>query len=148
MGKVKPTGERYPTRPVTISRAAAAAGLTTKAVRLYEARGLLAAPARTAAGYRLYADDDIARLRFIAAARKLGLHIDQIADILATAHDGQWPCATTRAIISQRIAEIEQLIAGLTELRATLADARNTSTDNPRAGLAICPVIEKPIRPT
>jgi len=144
MGKVKPKDASPPARPVTISRAASAAGLTAKAVRLYEARGLLTAPARTATGYRLYTNDDIARLRFIAAARRLGLHVNQIAQILATAHDGQPPCATTRAILDQRISEIDRLIAGLTELRATLATAQDTTPDHASTSTAICPVIEQP----
>jgi MerR family copper efflux transcriptional regulator len=141
MGKVKEDHEPRPVRPVTIGRAAAAAGLSPKAVRLYEARGLLPMAARTAAGYRLYTDTDIARMRFIAAARELGLHIDQISEILATAHDGQPPCATTRAILDQRISEIDEVINRLTDLRSTLAAARNTNparADEP----VICPVIE------
>lgn len=140
MGKVKPHDEPQPERPVTIGRAATAAGLSAKAVRLYEARGLLATRPRTAAGYRLYTDADIARLRFIAAARDLGLHVDQIADILAAARDGRQPCATTLAALDQRIEEIDHRIAGLTELRASLVAARDATPTTTEA--AICPVIE------
>ena len=147
MGNVKTEEEARPIRPVTIGRAATAAGLTAKAVRLYERRGLLVAAPRTAAGYRLYTDTDIARLRFIATARRLGLHVDQIAEILATARDGQRPCTTTRAILERRIGEIDDLIAGLSGLRASLANARDTIGDADAAA-AICPVIEsQPRRP-
>lgn len=52
-------------------QAATAADLSTKTLRLYEARGRLATRPRTATDYRLYTDADIARLRFIAAAREL-----------------------------------------------------------------------------
>lgn len=149
MGKVKSKDETQLSRPVTIGRAAAAAGLTAKAVRLYETRGLLAAPARTAAGYRLYTTEDIARLRFIAAARRLGLHIDQITEIIAAAHDNQPPCATTHAILDHRIGEIDQLIARLTELRSSLTAAQNATPDHTPASAAVCPVIENapPRRP-
>ncbi|WP_409473638.1 MerR family DNA-binding transcriptional regulator [Streptomyces sp. HC307] len=41
---------------LTIGQAAKAAGVTRKAMRVYEARGLLPAAERTAAGYRLYTD--------------------------------------------------------------------------------------------
>lgn len=140
MGKVKPHDESPPQRPVTIGRAATAASLSAKAVRLYEARGLLATRPRTAAGYRLYTDADIDRLRFIAAARDLGLHVDQIADILAAAHDGRQPCATTHAVLDQRIQEIEHRIADLTELRESLVAARDAATTTTQA--AICPMIE------
>lgn len=93
----------------TIGAAAAAAGLSAKAIRLYEARGLLPPPSRTAAGYRLYDDEAIVRLRFVAAARRLGLHLDQVAEVLAAAEGGGWPCATTRVLVQDRITEIDRL---------------------------------------
>jgi MerR family copper efflux transcriptional regulator len=103
MGKVKHEAQDRQFGAVTIGRAAAAAGVSPKAVRLYEARGLLAAPARSAAGYRLYSDAEIARLRFIAAARQLGLHVDQVAEVLDAAHDGRRPCATTNLLLDKRL---------------------------------------------
>jgi MerR family transcriptional regulator, copper efflux regulator len=142
MGKVKhEPQDRQPPPAVTIGRAAAAAGLSPKAVRLYETRGLLPAPTRSAAGYRLYTDNEIARLRFIAAARQLGLHVDQVGEILDAAHDGQRPCATTTRLLDRRIGEIDHVIAELSALRATLIAARETpAADN----AAICPVVENP----
>jgi MerR family transcriptional regulator, copper efflux regulator len=144
MGKVKhEPPDRQPPAAVTIGRAAAAAGLSPKAVRLYEARRLLAAPTRTAAGYRLYTDADIARLRFIAAARQLGLHVDQVAEILNAAHDGQRPCATTNQLLDRRIGEIDRVIAELSGLRATLTAARDAPAAT-AADAAICPVLQNP----
>lgn len=58
---------------MTVGRAAQAAGLTRKAVRLYEERGLLPPAQRTAAGYRLYNQDDVDTLTFIRRARALDL---------------------------------------------------------------------------
>lgn len=141
MGKVKTPDEPEADCPVTIGRAAAAAGLTPKAVRLYEARGLVPIPTRTASGYRLYTASDIAQMRFIAAARRLGLHLDQVADILVTARGGQRPCRTARAFLDQRIGEIDDAIRHLTDLRNALVSARDTSAD-PADHDSICPVIE------
>ena len=119
---------------VTIGAAAASAGLTPKAVRLYEARGLLAPAERTRAGYRTYTETDLARLQFIAAARSLGLHLHQIGDILAAVDDGQRPCTITRDITDQRISELDDAVAELSALRDTLATARDTS--------ALCTALE------
>ena len=119
---------------MTIGAAAAAAGLTPRAVRLYEARGLLAATERTPAGYRAYTEADLARLRFIAAARSLGLHLDQIGDILAAVHDGQRPCSITRELVDERINEIDHVVANLSTLRDSLETARDTS--------ALCTVLD------
>ena len=46
-----------------ISQLADSAGVPTSTVRYYERVGLMVAPARTASGYRDYADDAAARLR-------------------------------------------------------------------------------------
>lgn len=129
----------------TIGAAAAAAGLTPKAVRLYETRGLLPAPARTAAGYRSYTDDDVARLRFIAAARELGLRLDQVGDVLTAAHEGNRPCATTRALLRQRITEVDELTNQLRRLRTSLSAALDIEAPESTAG--VCPLIEaRPVR--
>ena len=141
MGKVK-SDERDGVPLITIGRAAAATGLTPKAVRLYEGRGLLPPLARTAAGYRLYSEADIGRLRFIAAARRLGLHIDQITQILAAAHGGERPCTTTHAILDQRISEIDAVMSQLTDLRTSLTQARDDNTDHAPDHPQICPMIE------
>ena len=39
---------------ITIKKAASLTGLSVKAIRLYESRGLLPKPERTDAGYRMY----------------------------------------------------------------------------------------------
>jgi MerR family copper efflux transcriptional regulator len=144
MGKVKHQLEDHqPSTTMTIGRAAAAAGLSRKAVRLYETRGLLPIRTRTASGYRLFTDADVARLWFIAAARQLGLHIDQVAEILTAAHDGQPPCATTRALLDRRIGEIDRVIAELSTLRESLTTARDTAA-SATPDTAICPVLENP----
>lgn len=127
---------------LTIGAAASAAGLTPKAVRLYEARGLLDAAPRTPAGYRTYVEADLSRLRFIAAGRNLGLRLDQIADILTAAHGGQRPCTTTRHLLNQRISEIDQVVTELAALRATLGAALDRTDAELAAEPGICPVIE------
>lgn len=129
------------TATMTIGQAATAAGLSTKAVRVYERRGLVSAPARSAAGYRLFTDTDVSRLRFIASARVLGLHLDQVADVLRAAESGRPPCATTRHVLGERIGEIDAVVAELTALRARVAAARDGATPE-RASDTICPVIE------
>lgn len=141
MGKVNTEVHGPVEEFVTIGAAASASGLTAKAIRLYEGRGLLAEPIRTAAGYRLYAAADIERLRFIAAARSLGLHVNQVAEIIAAAQGGQRPCVTNRAILDRRIQEVDQLVAGLTDLRKSLAEARDSNHDT-ADGASVCAVIE------
>ena len=63
------------------SEAAKRLGVSVKALRLYEQRGLIA-PVRTAAGWRAYGPDEMARAAEIAALRELGLSLSQVARVL------------------------------------------------------------------
>ena len=66
---------------LTASEAAASLGISPKALRLYEQRGLLR-PGRTRAGWRSYGPIEMARAAEIAALRALGLSLAQVARVL------------------------------------------------------------------
>lgn len=109
-------------------------------------------PATVAAGYRRYTRTDINALIFTRRARALGLRVDDIAVILACRRDGRPPCDTTRALLDQRIGEIDATLANLTALRAALARDRANQVrpddDDHDAGLPtgpgyVCPLIEQ-----
>jgi DNA-binding transcriptional MerR regulator len=60
-----------------------AAAVGADAIRFYEKTGLLRAPARTPAGYRVYEVSAVDRLRFIQGAPRLGLKLRDIKELLA-----------------------------------------------------------------
>jgi MerR family transcriptional regulator, heat shock protein HspR len=82
------------TRPGTgrgvygISVAAELTGIGTQNLRLYESRGLLQ-PERTAGGTRRYSDQDLTRLRRIAALLENGLNLAGIAMVLDLENSNQ-----------------------------------------------------------
>lgn len=53
-------------------------GLTAKAIRLYESKGLLTPARQTENGYRDYTDEDVERLKTIAVLRRLDVSIKDI----------------------------------------------------------------------
>jgi MerR family transcriptional regulator, copper efflux regulator len=130
---------------LTIGQAAQAAGVTRKAVRVYEAKGLLAAADRTIAGYRLYDERDVELLTFIRRARTLGLHLDDIREVLAIRNGGIPPCASVSDLVDNRIAELDATVAALLALRDTLAETRqraaNCSDEQP-VTVCGCGIIE------
>ncbi|CDM58620.1 MULTISPECIES: MerR family transcriptional regulator [Rhizobium] len=63
------------------SEAAARLGISIKALRIYEQRGLVD-PLRTSSGWRAYGPDEMARAGEIVGFRALGLSLTQIAQVL------------------------------------------------------------------
>ena len=52
-------------------------GASRKALRLYDAAGILAPPRRTAAGYRVYGSEALELLAFIRQAQRLGFTLEE-----------------------------------------------------------------------
>jgi DNA-binding transcriptional MerR regulator len=57
-------------------------GLTVRTLHHYDQIGLLSPSHRTAAGHRLYVEDDVARLQQVASLRNLGFPLEEIRDVL------------------------------------------------------------------
>jgi MerR family copper efflux transcriptional regulator len=127
---------------VTIGQAARAAGVTRKAVRLYEAKGLLPKTDRSTSGYRLHSPSDVELLVFIRRARALGLHLDDIRDILDVKMRGTAPCGTVRDLLDARIAEIDAAVSELLALRRTLTATSSAAADCTDAFATVCSIIE------
>jgi DNA-binding transcriptional MerR regulator len=70
------------TRFLSPSETARRLGVSVKALRVYEAKGLVV-PLRTANGWRVYGPDQMARLHQVLALKRLGLPLKGIADLLA-----------------------------------------------------------------
>lgn len=129
---------------MTVGTAAEAAGVSPKAVRLWESKGLLPPAERTEAGYRLFAEDDLAVLRFIRQARALGLSLAEIKDILGLQRDGAAPCDRVTEVLDTHIAEIDRTLADLRRLRQSLVSVRSAARETrSRGGTAVvCHIIE------
>lgn len=130
--------------PITVGEAARRGGLTQKAVRLYETRGLLPPARRTEAGYRTYSQHDLELLRFIRRARSLGLRLEEIKDILDLERGGTQPCQKVLQLLGSHIEEIDRTIRDLRALRKTLVQARAAAeaSDQRGEGAVVCRIIE------
>lgn len=128
-----------------VSELAEALSTTADTVRYYTRQSFLRPLKDAQNGYKCYRDEDIQRLRFILSARQLGLAVEDIGRILAEADGGQRPCATTRALLAQRLAETEQRFQQMLELRETMRMALQRwekQSDEAPATVGICPLIE------
>lgn len=96
-------------------------GVSAKALRLYEQRGLVT-PLRTEAGWRTYGPEQMARARDIAALRSLGFSLAQTAAILkGEAADLEPVLAAHEASLGARRAGLSAQIARVRRVRAKLA---------------------------
>jgi DNA-binding transcriptional MerR regulator len=102
----------------TISEAAGLSGFTASALRYYEGIGLVEPAVRTPAGYRLYDDDTLTRLGFVARAKQLGCSLEEIYDLLDIWDDQRCEPVQKRfhALVTAKLAAAERQIAELTAL--------------------------------
>jgi MerR family transcriptional regulator, copper efflux regulator len=104
------------------------AGISTKAIRYYEWIGILAPPARTASGYRVYDDTALGRLGFVRAAQALGLTLGEIRQIIAFRDGGTAPCAHVTELLRRHAADLDARIRELQQLRGELQQLAERAT--------------------
>ena len=111
-----------------IGQLAAEFGLNPKTIRYYEAIGLLPPPERTDAGYRLYTDADVERLRFIGKAKLIGLSLDEIREIFRLRSNGEPPCGCVLSMLDQKVAAMDAQLCALEAFRQELVALREQAT--------------------
>jgi len=74
------------------------AGVTAKAIRFYERKGILPTARRAANRYRVYGEDVADVLCFIKQASGLGLTLAEIKDIIAIRQGGRPPCKRVKVV--------------------------------------------------
>ncbi|MDH4169789.1 MAG: heavy metal-responsive transcriptional regulator [Acidimicrobiia bacterium] len=97
-------------------------GVSTKTIRYYESIGLLAEPERTPAGYRVYDEAALERLRFVRDAQSTGLSLTEIASVLELKDAGSSSCQHTRALLDRHLGELDQQIERLVQARRQLVE--------------------------
>jgi len=109
-------------RPIDIGEAARRVGVSAAALRLYEKRGLLPEPLRSANGYRQYAEEHLRRARLVRRARRMGLSLAQIAQ--AMGRDGERACLQRllRAHVERLEREARRIARVQRHLKRWLAD--------------------------
>ena len=101
-----------------IGEAAKLAGVTPKAVRHYHKIGLLAEPARSENGYRLYTATDLLRLQRIRRLRDLGLPLKRIKTVLGEPGGER----TLESVLKTLLGEVSTEIENLEERRKSIEE--------------------------
>jgi MerR family copper efflux transcriptional regulator len=123
---------------MNIGEAAARSSVSAKMIRYYESIDLIPAVSRSESGYRVYSERDVATLRFIRSARRLGFPIDRIRQLLTLWLDGTRASADVKQLALSHIADLDRKIVDLQSMRQTLEHLARTCHGDDRPD---CPIL-------
>ncbi len=123
---------------MNIGDVAERSGLPAKTIRYYEDIGFIR-PARSANGYRQFADKGLHKLAFIGRARSLGFTIEDCRTLLALYEDRGRASADVKQVARENLTDIDAKIAGLQEMRSTLAHLVECCAGDDRPD---CPILD------
>jgi MerR family copper efflux transcriptional regulator len=123
---------------MNIAEAARRAGLTPKAIRFYEAQGLLR-PNRAANGYRAFGEGDVHTLKFLKRARDLGFSVEECRALLALYHETERSNSEVKQLAENRVREIDRRLADLASIRDALAGLAESCKGDARQD---CPILD------
>lgn len=114
----------------TISQLAKMAGVSVRTLHHYDHFGLLKPSARTAAGYRLYEEQDLLRLQQILFFRELDFPLGQIQDILDNPEFDQVEALKNhRRLLEERAQRLTHLLKTIDKTITRLAEDTMEMTD-------------------
>ena len=128
-----------------VSQLAKSAGVSAETVRHYTELGMLSPSRDPHNGSQQFSKLDLQRLHFIARARRQGFSLKDCQRILASADQGQAPCADVRELMQGRLSELKAHIEECTRLAAVMETALDSWADKGECapdGQAICRLIE------
>jgi len=129
-----------------IGVAAELSGLSVDTIRFYEKRGLIKPSGRSASGYRLFNDGDLAVLRLVVRTHALGFSLREIGQLLNFRRQPTCACSNVRMMIEKKLSQLRQSIQRLSALEVGLAqelERCNEMVQTKPAEPSSCPLLER-----
>ena len=124
---------------MNISDVAKKTGLTSKAIRFYEQKGLVTPAYRADNGYRTYNQKQLEELTFLRKARQVGFSLEECQELLHLFHDPSRHSADVKVRTLKKVTEIEQHIQALQEMHHQLLALAQACPGDEGAD---CPIID------
>jgi len=124
-------------RDLPIGAFAAAAGVNVETIRFYQRKGLLPEPRRAYGSIRRYGASDVARIKFVKSAQRLGFSLEGIAGLL-TLEDGRH-CDDARVVAEQKLEDVRAKLDDLRRIESVLAQLVERCCAS--RGTVTCPLI-------
>ncbi|MBT2325252.1 Hg(II)-responsive transcriptional regulator [Variovorax paradoxus] len=103
---------------LSIGAFAETAGVNVETIRFYQRKGLLPEPEKPYGSIRRYGKADVARVRFVKSAQRLGFSLDEVAGLLAL--DDGAHCDEARQLAEQKLADVRAKLADLHRIESVL----------------------------
>ena len=104
---------------VTIGVLADAAGVNVETIRFYQRKGLMPEPEKPYGSIRRYGAAELARVRFIKSAQRLGFSLEEVGELLKL-EDGA-RCSEARQLAEQKLVDVRQKLSDLQRIESVLA---------------------------
>ena len=104
---------------LTIGALAEAAGVNVETIRFYQRKGLMPEPEKPYGSIRRYGAAELARVRFIKSAQRLGFSLEEIGELLKL-EDGA-RCSEARQLAEQKLVDVRQKLSDLQRIESVLA---------------------------
>ena len=101
---------------LTIGAFGKAAGVNVETIRFYQRKGLLQEPDRPYGSIRRYGQADVARVKFVKSAQRLGFSLDEIGQLLKL-EDGTH-CSEAAELAALRLADVRARLADLMRMES------------------------------
>lgn len=124
---------------MNISVVAKKTGLTSKAIRFYEEKGLVTPPLRSENGYRSYSQQHLDELTLLRQARQVGFNLEECRELIFLFNDPSRHSADVKRRTLEKVAEIERHISELQGMRTQLLALADSC---PGDDSADCPIID------
>lgn len=128
--------EQRPTS-LSIDTLAKAAGVHVETIRFYQLKGLLPTPERPYGGIRRYTGVDVARVRFIKTAQRLGFSLEEVGQLLRL--DDGAHCREAAELAAARLADVRERLRDLRRMESALTDL--VAKCHAHRGMVSCPLI-------
>ncbi len=126
---------------LTIGKLASSAGVSSDALRYYEREGLIAPPAKSRSGYRLYAADTVRHVRFIKRAQQCGFSLTEITQLLRLRANDEACCGDVRRLAVEKKLQLEARIKDMAAMSRAL-DGLIAACNWPDTGSSQCPILD------
>lgn len=122
---------------LTIGAFAKAGGVNVETIRFYQRKGLLPELERPYGRIRRYGQTDVARVKFVKSAQRLGFSLEEISQLLRL-EDGTH-CGEAAELAALRLADVRARLADLKQMEVALS--KLVSECNAHHGNVSCPLI-------